>query len=669
MKLLSPAGNFDSLKTAVYNGADEVYLGINDFNARNNIDGFNINTLKQAVDFAHVFSVKVNLAINILFNDNELQSALDVVVEAYNLGVDAFILQDLGLANLIYRFYPQIELHASTQMGIHNLEGVKFIEQFGFKRVVLARETPLDEVKRIRENSNIEIEYFIQGALCVSFSGNCYLSSKMFNASGNRGKCKQLCRLPYTFEHNGKKLKKGYLLSAKDFNLIVRLDDLVKAGVDVVKIEGRARRPEYVGLVTAEYRKAFDGLKYNQDNLKLAFNRQYVAGYFDGNGDIISDFNNHIGIKIGKVLKVNYGKKFNQVHILSNRKLSPKSSLKFFNGKIENNTVSVYDLNQLSESTYVFTTTQNIAVGDSVHLLTDYDLEKKTMNNICRRSVEIQISAVENAPIKAVYKLNGIERTVFGSICVKAEKQPLSTEQIIKNFNKSEYFDARIDISRLDNVFIPVKELNEFRRQVFQSIYAELTNNKKENLNNIKVVNVDNNLIFNDFQFVFSIYDEFVAKNIVYSPEIYDLTDINKFIDKCNRLNKNPFLDTPNFALKNDIALLGDIIEKTRVPIVVNNYYAFCFETKRVIGAGLNVYNNQTANIHSALYISAENNIENDYQYPYMTLRHCPLKSHANSSCSSCKFDNGFTYVLESGKKFALRRKKLTTCTFYLTDN
>ena len=152
MKLLAPAGNMESLKMAIFNGADEVYLGINSFNARNNVESFTIDTLKQAVDFAHLFVVRVFLAINILFTDQELQSALDTVVKAYNMGVDAFIVQDLGLAKIICENYPEIELHASTQMGIHNLEGVKFIEQFGFKRVVLARETPLSEIKRINQN-------------------------------------------------------------------------------------------------------------------------------------------------------------------------------------------------------------------------------------------------------------------------------------------------------------------------------------------------------------------------------------------------------------------------------------------------------------------------------------------------------------------------------------
>ena len=148
MKILSPAGDFESLKMAVSYGADEVYLGIKNFNARN-IEGFSLESLKKAVNFAHIHDVKVNLAVNILFSNEELQSALDLVVESYNIGVDCFIIQDLGLANLINKNFPEIEIHASTQLGIHNLEGALEAQKFGFKRVVLARETPLDEIKRI----------------------------------------------------------------------------------------------------------------------------------------------------------------------------------------------------------------------------------------------------------------------------------------------------------------------------------------------------------------------------------------------------------------------------------------------------------------------------------------------------------------------------------------
>ena len=226
MKLLSPAGDFESLKMAVYYGADEVYLGVKNFNARN-IEGFNLETLKEAIEFAHLYNVKVHLTVNILFSDNELQNALDLVVDAYNLGVDAFIIQDIGLASLINKNYPQIEIHASTQMGLHNLEGVLWAKNLGFKRVVLARETPIEEIKKIKDNCDIEIEYFAHGALCVSFSGNCYLSSEIKGKSGNRGECLQLCRLFYNASNNEKQINNGYLLSTKDLCYADKLKELL----------------------------------------------------------------------------------------------------------------------------------------------------------------------------------------------------------------------------------------------------------------------------------------------------------------------------------------------------------------------------------------------------------------------------------------------------------
>ena len=425
MKLLSPVGNLESLKVAVSSGADEVYLGINDFNARNNIDGFNLTTLKSAVDYAHVFGVKVNLAINILFGDSELQQAVDTIVDAYNMGVDSFIVQDLGLASIIRENYPEIELHASTQMGIHNLEGAKWAEEFGFRRIVLARETPLNEIKRISDNTNLEIEYFAQGALCVSFSGNCYLSSKLFDASGNRGRCKQLCRLPFTMKKNGKALKTGYLLSAKDFLMIDRLEDLKRAGVDVLKIEGRARRPFYVGAVTREYFKALHSEKINKENIMLGFNREYTEGYFNGNGDVISPYNNHIGIKVGKVLKVNSGKKFSEVIISSNRELTPKSSFKFFDEKTERCVLTAFDLKQIDKHKFALTTTQKVVVGDDVHLIIDAKEEDEVLSAVKKLPVNIELTLKVGEPICAVANVCGEMVKVVGAILEPASNQPL----------------------------------------------------------------------------------------------------------------------------------------------------------------------------------------------------------------------------------------------------
>ncbi len=668
MKILSPAGNFESLKMAVFNGADEVYLGINDFNARNNIDGFDLNSLKQAVEFAHVFGVKVDLAINILFSNNEIQSALDTIIDAYNLGVDAFIIQDLGLAQLVHKNYPQIELHASTQMGIHNLEGVKEIEKYGFKRVVLARETPLEEIKRIRDNSNIEIEYFAQGALCVSFSGNCYLSSKHCGASGNRGKCKQLCRLPYTFLKNGKPIKTGYLLSAKDFNMISRLNDLKQAGVDVLKIEGRARRPFYVAMATREYYNALHGKSYNNDNLKLAFNRQYTAGYFDGNGNIISNIQNHIGIEIGKVEKVICGKKFNEIFISSNRILYPKSTFKFISNGIEKCSLSAFDIKSVGAGKYRLTTTQNVEKGDQVHLIMDKNLEDEALSFVRKKEVSISIYAKQNMPIKAAFSFNNEIYEIEGDTCETALKQPISIEELKENFSKSELFSASIQTIELENVFMPKQKLNEFRRKVFEKIYEVVTSFFKHNLEKIQI-NLNCEIQkFSDFQVIEDLNEKLVGKNIIYSPEIYSVKNVSSFKDLCEKNDKHAYLDLPNFALQKDISLLKEIVEKTKIDIVANNYYALSFNANKIIGAGLNVYNNVTAQTFDLPVITAESDISNQIDYPLMTLRHCPLKSHLNANCSNCPFSNDYTYKMDNGKILKLKRKKLFSCTFYLCD-
>ena len=264
------------------------------------------------------------------------------------------------------------------------------------------------------ENTDVEIEYFAQGALCVSFSGNCYISSYLCAASGNRGKCKQLCRLPYVLEFGGKQIKKGHLLSAKDFNMIDRLGDLEKAGVEVLKIEGRARRPAYVAMATREYYNALNGKKTNEDNLKLAFNREYTAGYFDGNGNIISGYFNHIGINVGRIEKVNFGKKFNEVFFSSNRELSPKSTIKLFKNGEEKNTLTAFDLTKVANGKYKLTTTQKVDVGDNVHLILDAKLEDEVLAISKKREVDINIYVVRGKLIWASAKVNG--QTVEESI-------------------------------------------------------------------------------------------------------------------------------------------------------------------------------------------------------------------------------------------------------------
>ena len=367
IELLSPIGDFDCLKAAVQNGADSVYFGGSLFNARYNAHNFDADELKQAIQYAKLRNVKVDFTLNTLIKNNEFADAVELANYVYSLGVDAIIVQDLGLARYLIKNFPDLPIHASTQMTIHNLHGVKELEELGFKRAVLSRELSLDEIQYICKNTNIEIETFIHGALCISYSGQCLFSSSIGARSGNRGKCAQPCRLPYKlFSTNNQKQKlnqnksdtnnsincnnndndnnsnncnnnsnynnhnncnnnnndtcldSGYLFSPRDLCGLNYIPQLINAGVSCLKIEGRMKSPEYVATVTRIYRKYID-LAYSQkdyiidqndvDELMQVFNR---GGFSSANFESTPNRNyvfkekpNNIGIYIGNVSKLN----------------------------------------------------------------------------------------------------------------------------------------------------------------------------------------------------------------------------------------------------------------------------------------------------------------------------------------------------------------------------
>ncbi len=282
LELLSPAGSMQALRAAVCNGADAVYLGAGSFNARANARNFTPEELDEAVRYCHVRGVKVHLTLNTLVSDRELPEAAELIARAARANVDAFIVQDLGIVSLCRQIAPHIALHASTQMSIHSLEGVRRAAELGLSRVVLARELPMRDIAYICRNSPVEIEVFVHGALCMCVSGQCYMSGVIGRRSGNRGQCAQPCRLPYGYDRYEEK----YPLSLKDQCLVDKLKELEAMGVASLKIEGRMKRPEYVATVTGIYRSAIDkgGVSAAQrELLKTAFSRQgFTQGYYLG---------------------------------------------------------------------------------------------------------------------------------------------------------------------------------------------------------------------------------------------------------------------------------------------------------------------------------------------------------------------------------------------------
>lgn len=279
-EILAPAGGMESLIAGVRSGANGVYLGVKAFNARRNAGNFDYDELKTAVDYCHKRGVKVYLTLNILISDDEWELAYDTVKKSLEAGVDAFIIQDIGAAKMIREHFPQARLHGSTQMSIMTPAGAKAAEEMGFSRIVLPREMSLDEIKEIRQSTNLELEMFVHGALCMCVSGQCYLSSVIGSRSGNRGLCAQPCRLPFTAKGD----KTECALSLKDLSLIEHLGEL--DGIVSLKIEGRMKRPEYVSAAVTAVKNAIDGSYSNSDSYKLKsiFSRSgFTDGYFTSN--------------------------------------------------------------------------------------------------------------------------------------------------------------------------------------------------------------------------------------------------------------------------------------------------------------------------------------------------------------------------------------------------
>ena len=329
VELLAPVGSFESLKAAVQNGANAVYLGGKEFSARASANNFDKDELKEAVKYAHIRGVRVFVTTNTLIKQNELEGFIEYVKFLYDINIDALILQDIGAAMTIKKLLPDFELHASTQMVAHSLDDVNYLESKGFDRVVLARELNIDEIKYICDNTNVDIEVFVHGALCVCYSGQCLMSSMIGNRSGNRGRCAQPCRQRYTMIdiYTGEEVESNgdYLLSTRDLNAIEEINQIIDAGVHSLKIEGRMKKPEYVATVIGSYRETIDEYLRNKRinvshdimaDLYTIFNRKFTKGLLLGEvgKDVMNaQVPNNQGLYIGRV--VDYNKKAKRLKI------------------------------------------------------------------------------------------------------------------------------------------------------------------------------------------------------------------------------------------------------------------------------------------------------------------------------------------------------------------
>ncbi len=575
IELLAPAGDIECLIAGVQNGANAVYFGADKFNARANSKNFNDQQLKQAINYAKLRNVKTHLTLNILIKNDEFEDALKLVKHVYELGIDALIIQDLGLACKIKERFPDLEIHASTQTTTYNIEGVNAMAQLGFDRIVLARELNVDEITHICKNTNKEIEIFIHGALCISYSGQCLASSMIGARSGNRGRCAGTCRLPYELvdSENNKTVEKGYLLSSKDVCTLDILPQLIQTGVKSFKIEGRMKSPEYVGIVTAIYRKYIDLYFSNNEYiveekdrkmLLQIFNRGgFSTGYLKGRlgkNMMYTIKPNHIGIELGKVLSYNNKKghvnvKLNDTVELGDSISINDSSCKISELMIQNNNIKTATKGQcitigrikgeIQSNDIVYKTVSNQDIKQ-------IDL-KNSKENIKRKiDVNIDIRKNEKIVVEAIDQITGISVQIQGEEKVQqAQKTSTTKQRIIEQVSKTGNTVFEIDninVQIEDNIFVPIYLINDIRRSVLEKLETRILqsfsrksnvmicerNSKYEVSKNKKRVSLLLNILNKN-------YDYTKLKNIdnIYIPFRYffDASLKNVIKQMCNRYN------------------------------------------------------------------------------------------------------------------------------------
>lgn len=498
VELLAPAGDFSCLKAAIEAGCDAVYIGGKLFGARAFSSNFTDDEIIKAINYAHLFGVKVYVTTNTLIYDKEVERFLEYISFLHKNNVDAVIIQDLGMLDLVRQTFPNLEVHASTQMHIHNLDGASFMEKLGVKRVVLARETSISKIKEIKEKTNIDIEIFIHGALCVSYSGQCLMSSLIGNRSGNRGTCAGSCRQSYSIvdENNNIILNNKYPLSMKDLCSLENLKTLLDIGVTSLKIEGRMKSSSYVYTVVKLYRLAIDSYYKNNNiyidekelyNLNKIFNREFTKGFlFDEENNKVINMKrpNHQGVEIGKV--INY--KNNVAMIKLNDEININDGLRIVGKKDIGVNVNNFYINSKLVKTakkgdiITIKVNDKVEKDDKVFLTLDSKLNEEINNIISsnQRKVLVKAKFIAKEDKQITFELTDfINKVVVISEnkVTKALNKPITKEEIKEKLNKIKdtvYKYESLDIEIDDNIFIPLNIINDLKRKAFEEL-----NNKR----------------------------------------------------------------------------------------------------------------------------------------------------------------------------------------------
>lgn len=717
VELLAPVGSMESLYAAVQNGANAVYLGGKLFNARHYASNFDFDELKEAICYAHLRGVKVYVTANILIDNSEMEKVIDYIKFLYEIDVDAVIVQDVGLAHLIKELIPHMEIHASTQMTINNLQGVQFLEDMKFSRVVLARETPLEEIKYIHDNTPIELEAFIHGALCVSYSGQCLMSSMIGGRSGNRGKCAQPCRMPSSIvDKNGRLLEdwnKKHILSTRDLNTIEDLDKIIDAGIVSLKIEGRMKRPEYVATIVKSYRKAIDSGKNSLSNkdkedVEQIFNRQFTKGAMFGSfgEDLVSiDRPDNRGVLVGTVVRVDKYKIY--VELQKDIKIGDGIEFKTASGEAKG-------LRSTSDGKkgdiLSFEKTGFVLKDTKVFKTSSVDLLSRAKDSYQRENIIYEVDAEIDILIdkfsKLILRYKDIEvLAVSDKKTEKAKKTGLSREKIIEQISKLGDTNYKIDniIVNLDeNSFLPLSVLNKLRRDATDKLNKVIAHKNKRDIINEKTYNTKKQEFFNCKKTPLTSENKISIKvSNVEQLEQLDLdkvdriyldyeSDLENSICKIKEKGKEVYLCTDRILYKERLKEIGSNIKKVENCIdgvSVSNLGSFKYIKDRfdlnIHGdMGLNLFNSYSLNyLHEvgikSLTLSPEltlgqikninsrSNVNTEAivygNLPVMFTKHCPMSlvkgCKDDKQCRSCNFSKGYKIKDRMNVEFPMERR------------
>jgi U32 family peptidase len=512
-ELLAPAGSIDALKAAINAGADAVYISGKKFGARKFATNFSKSEIEEGLEYAKLRGVKVYVTVNTLINDSQLLSVIEYLIWLYKTGIDAVIIQDLGAAGLCREIIPDLDIHASTQMTIHNIPGVLWASKFGFKRVILSRELELSEVEEIKRETaeqKIEIEIFGHGALCYSYSGQCLLSSFIGGRSGNKGMCAQPCRKKYTLisgkvDQFGRPvdfhpiyLNDKYLLSTRDLAVYENLEIIAGSKVDSLKIEGRMRSAEYVGIVVNIYRKALNSIANGNwkpriediSKLKLAFNRGFTGGYLTESDNKLvmgREAPGNQGLYIGKVENFNVKNNAIVVKLENMFKLEKGDGIAFLSPNKNSNEIKSYGMALENRPVYkgnklVLNVGRPVTVGSKLYLTRSISLNHEA-KSIIKRDIEpstpIDVEMSWDNELKAHIsgefigfddKKHAVQLESDYKM-EKALKRPLKRDQIEKQLQKTgktPFIIRRVSIEYPGDLFSPISKLNQFRREFLE---------------------------------------------------------------------------------------------------------------------------------------------------------------------------------------------------------